>query len=387
MVHVSADPALPRSRVGLIATLLSTRQSYRGAGLHTYSYQLLRHLPSEGRRLDYAAFVNDPDYVPPAGVVLHRASRWSQRPALRIAWEQAALPLAARRQEVDLLHGLAYVLPLAAGMPGVVTVHDLTFRLFPEAFAPGNRLYLSTMTAASCRRARRIIAVSQATADDVEHLLHIPRERIDVVYNGVDDSFAQKSRADVDAFRREAGWPERFILSVGTIEPRKNYMMLLDAYALYRQRVTAAVPLLIGGGRGWDFEAVFSHVAALALEPHVRFLGFVPGAVLPWLYSAASLFVYPSFYEGFGLPLAEAMACGVPAITTTASSLPEVAGSAAITVNPQDAEALAAAMVAVLKDSDRQEAMRRAGLAQSERFRWPVAVAATAAVYERALGR
>ena len=387
MVHVSADPALQRSCIGLIATLLSTRQSYRGAGLHTYSYQLLRHLPREGRRLGYAAFVNDPDYAPPDDVALHRAPRWSQRPALRIAWEQAALPLAARRQGVDLLHGLAYILPLAAGMPGVVTVHDLTFRLFPEAFAPGNRLYLSTMTAVSCRRARRVIAVSEATARDVERLLHVPRERIDVVYNGVDDRFVQRSRPDVDTYRREAGWPERFILSVGTIEPRKNYLTLLDAYARYRQSATAAVPLLIGGGRGWDYEAVFAHVAALALEPHVRFLGFVPGDVLPWLYNAASLFVYPSFYEGFGLPLAEAMACGVPAITTTASSLPEVAGSAAITVAPRDVEALASAMIAVLGDADRQDAMRQAGLVQSERFRWPVAAAATAVVYERALGR
>ena len=174
---------------------------------------------------------------------------------------------------------------------------------------------------------------------------------------------------------------------MGTIEPRKDYLTLLDAYALYRQRATAALPLLIGGGRGWDYEIVFAHVTALGLESHVRFLGFVPADVLPWLYNAASLFVYPSFYEGFGIPLAEAMACGVPAITTTASSLPEVAGSAAITVTPRDAAALAAAMIAVLGDTDRQDAMRQAGLVQSQRFRWPVAAAATAAVYERALGK
>ncbi len=387
MVSVSADPApLQRPRIGLIATLLSTRQSYRGAGIHTYSHQLLRHLPREGRRLSYIAFVNDPDYAPPDDVSLHRAPQWSQRPSLRIAWEQTALPLAARRGQVDLQHGLAYVLPLASGAPGVVTVHDLTFRLFPDAFGVGNRLYLSTMTALSCRRARRVIAVSQATARDVEHLLHIARDRIDVVYNGVDEAFAPRPRPEVEAYRREAKWPDRFILSVGTIEPRKNYLTLLDAYALYRRSAAAPLPLLIGGGRGWAYEAVFARVQALALEPFVHFLGFVAGDVLPWLYNAASLFVYPSLYEGFGLPVAEAMSCGVPAITSTASSLPEVAGSAAVTVSPHDAEALAAAMVAVLVDTDRQDAMRQAGLAQSERFRWPVTAAATAAVYERVLG-
>ncbi len=378
---------LRRPRVGLIATLLSTAASYRGAGIHTYSQQLLHHLPQQAPSCDYLAFVNDPAYSPSPPLLLHRAPITSQRPARRILWEQTALPLAAYRQHLDLWHSLAYALPLATTLPSVVTVHDLTFLLFPRAFAPANRLYLSSITALSCRRARRVIAVSQATARDLERRLHIPADRIDVIYNGVDDALHPRPAAAVAAHRQQAGWPEHFILSIGTLEPRKNYPALLTAYALYRRLTPHPLPLIIGGGKGWRYETVFAHVAELDLQNHVSFLGFVPAEILPWLYCAADLFVYPSLYEGFGLPVAEAMACGVPAITSTASSLPEVAGSAALTLPPDDIEALARAMITILDDPDRQTAMRTAGFAQSRRFRWQQTAADTAAVYQRALNK
>lgn len=379
---MSAIASVPgRPRVGLIATLLSTSASYRGAGIHTYSRQLLHHLPDEHPDLDYLAFVNDPAYQPPSGVGLHRAPAASQRPMQRILWEQAALPLAARRGQIDLLHGLAYALPLAATVPGVVTVHDLSFLLFPQAFAPGNRFYLSRVTALSCRRARKVIAVSQATGQDVHRLLGIPADRIEVIYNGVDEAYHPRPAADIEAYRQRSGWPDRFLLSVGTLEPRKNYLMLIEAYAVYRQLAASPLPLLIAGGRGWHYDAIFDRVSALDLAQHIHFLGFAPASMLPWLYNAATVFVYPSRYEGFGLPLAEAMACGIPAITSTASSLPEVAGMAARMVDPDDVEALAETMHEVASDGERQVMMRTAGLRQAEHFRWPVTAAKTADLY------
>lgn len=374
-------PASGRPRVGLVATLLSTTASYRGAGIHTYSRQLLHNLPHQRPALDYLAFVNDPAYQPSPAIRLHRAPAASQRPLLRILWEQTALPLAARRRQIDLVHGLAYALPLAAGLPGVVTVHDLSFLLFPQAFGPGNRLYLSRITALSCRRARKVIAVSQATARDVRRLLGVPAERIEVIYNGVDEAFFPRPRAEIEDYRLRAAWPDRFLLSVGTLEPRKNHLMLIAAYAIYRGLAPAPLPLLIAGGRGWNYDAIFERVSALGLDQHVHFLGFTPASALPWLYNAAAVFVYPSRYEGFGLPVAEAMACGLPAITSTASSLPEVAGEAARTVDVDDAEALAAAIAEIAGDGERQAMMRAAGLEQAGRFRWSLTAAKTAALY------
>jgi len=374
-------PASGRPRLGLVATLLSTAASYRGAGIHTYSRQLLQHLPGQQPALAYHAFVNDPAYQPPPGIDLHRAPAASQRPLLRILWEQIALPLAARRRQIDLFHGLAYALPLAAGLPGVVTVHDLSFLLFPHSFGPGNRLYLSRITALSCRRARKVIAVSQATARDVQRLLGVPADRIEVIYNGVDEAYFPRPAAEIEETRLRAGWPDRFLLSVGTLEPRKNHLMLIEAYAIYRRLAVAPLPLLIAGGRGWQYDAIFARVSALGLDQHVHFLGFAPASLLPWLYNAATVFVYPSRYEGFGLPVAEALACGLPAITSTASSLPEVAGEAAHTVDPDDTETLAVALAAITGDAERRAMMRAAGLAQAERFRWTLTAAKTAALY------
>ena len=376
---------LARPRIGLLATLLSTKQNYRGAGLNTYSFQLLHHLPERNQQFEFLAYVSDANYQARSGMMLRKTSFPTQRPFARIFWEQSFLPLKARRDHLSLLHGLAYATPLLTHVPTVVTVHDLSFLLYPQSFRPGNRLYLSQMTAQSCHRARRVIAVSKATARDIVQLLGVSESKVEIVYNGVDSIYRPLPGAQVEEYRRQADWPEHFMLMVGTIEPRKNHITLLDAYARYRHKVKRPIPLLIGGGKGWYFEKVFERVKELGLERYVHFLGFVALTALPWLYNAASLFVYPSRYEGFGLPVAEAMACGTPAITSSASSLPEVAGDAALMVDPDDSEALAQTMAAVLDDRDRRDAMSKAGLAHADQFRWNTTVEATTEVYARAL--
>lgn len=387
MNFVSAtNEVLNGARIGLISTLLSTAQSYRGAGIHTYSHQLLQHLPGQFPGSQFSAFVGTADYQSSSGVSLHPAPSSERSPYARIFWEQTLLPLLAARQHLQLLHGLAYAAPLLTPLPTVVTVHDLSFLHFPQAFHAGNRLYLSRITALSCRRARRVIAVSQATAADLTRLLGIPSTKIDVVYNGVDDLFHPLPPHEITAIRAKQGWPEQFILCLGTLEPRKNHVVLLEAYAHYRHMSERPLPLLIGGGKGWYFQTIFERVKTLGLEAHVHFLGFVPARTLPWLYNAASLFVYPSRYEGFGLPVAEAMACGIPAITSTASSLPEVAGDAAPTLDPDDPEALAAAMHAILSEPARAAIIQQKGLARARQFRWAKTAADTAAVYARTLG-
>ena len=231
-------------------------------------------------------------------------------------------------------------------------------------------------------RARRIIAVSESTRRDLVEIYGISPAKIDVVHNGVDASFQPLPADQVAAFRQQRGLPDRFVLFVGTLEPRKNVVRLIEAYAkLPKERP----PLVLVGGKGWFYDEIFGRVEALALAGEVHFAGFIPAEDLPLWYNAADLFVYPSIYEGFGLPALEAMACGTAVIASTASSLPEDVGKAGKLVDPTDTDALTTAMEQVLSDRDLQEQMQAAGLAQAGGFSWERAARQTTNSYRRAL--
>jgi glycosyltransferase involved in cell wall biosynthesis len=267
----------------------------------------------------------------------------------------------------------------------VITVHDLSFLRYPERFRPANRLYLSTMTRLSCRRARRVIAVSQATADEIVRLLGVSAAHIDVIPHGVEhDRFQPVPAAELHGFRHEKDLPERFILYLGTLEPRKNILTLLEAYGR-TQAFREAVPLVIAGGKGWYYEEIFERVEQLGLTDAVRFPGFVPDAEIPLWYNAATVFVYPSIYEGFGLPLLEAMACGTPVIGSTASSIPEVVQGAGLLVAPDDVDQLSDSLDRVVQDRNLRADLSERGRARSASFTWQATAVATAASYRRAL--
>ncbi|MGD9317175.1 MAG: glycosyltransferase family 1 protein, partial [Anaerolineae bacterium] len=304
------------------------------------------------------------------------------RPQARILWEQGLQPRALRRANVDLLHSPAFVGPLASACPFVITVHDLSYLFFPQGFRTLNRNYLQTFTRLSVRQARRVIAVSESTKRDLVQQYGLSPGKVDVVHNGVDPGFRPLPADEVAAFRREEGLPGQFILFVGTLEPRKNVVRLVEAYArLPKDRP----PLMLVGGKGWLYDEIFSRVEALGLSSEVRFVGYVPADALPWWYNAADLFVYPSLYEGFGLPPLEAMACGTAVISSTASSLPEVVGQAGLLIDPADAEALAKAMEQVLADREMRKEMRSSGLAQAQNFSWEKTARQTVESYRRAL--
>jgi glycosyltransferase involved in cell wall biosynthesis len=234
----------------------------------------------------------------------------------------------------------------------------------------------------SVRRARRVIAVSESTKNDLVKIYGISPAKIDVVHNGVDASFQPLPADQVASFRQQKRLPDRFILFVGTLEPRKNIVRLIEAYAMLPKE---RPPLVLVGGKGWFYDEIFARVEELELTGDVRFAGFVPAEELPLWYNAADLFVYPSIYEGFGLPALEAMACGTAVITSTASSLPEVVGEAGQLVDPADTDAMANAMAQVLAKSDLQQEMIAAGLAQAAGFSWHNAARGTVDSYRRAL--
>lgn len=372
-------------RVGLLASLLSRQAGYRRAGVSRYIEALLQYLPTVATDLELVATVPrtvwglaHQDF---AGIEW-RLTRWpTERPVVRVAWEQLWASRVLR--DCAVVHGPVNVLPLAIDRPSVVTVHDVAFLHFPEHYPPAKRWYLRVMTGLSVRRAHRVIAVSEQTRRDVIRAYGVEPGRVVVVPNGIDAGWQRVRGEELAHWRAERGLPEHFLLFVGTIQPRKNVTTLIDALA----KLDAAIdwPLYIVGAPGWRETPVYRRVQERGLAQRVVFVGYVSPAELRYWYSAATLFVYPSLYEGFGLPVLEAMACGTPVITSDRSALPEVAGDAAWLVDPTDPAALATAIATLARDPERRIALTRAGFARAQAFSWERTARETAAVY-RALG-
>lgn len=383
---VSATTDAPR--VGVNALLLSAAASYRSAGVSGYIRRLLTYLPEVAADLRLTAFVPDGDLRLKTDLDLRPVRGWDvQQPLRRILWEQWALPQHVRRLGLNLLHGPVSIAPLLAGCATVVTIHDLTFLAYPQAFPAAKRLYLRSLVGRSARSARRVIASSYATAQDVVRRLRVPPERVTVVHLGVDPEFTPAPAAEVEAFRRRRGLPQRFILHVGTLEPRKNLVRLVEAFSRLRRCADLAdVRLVLAGGKGWGYDPVFAAVERLGLGQEVLFPGYVPDEELAWWYRAATVFAYPSLMEGFGLPVLEALACGAVVVTSAVSSMPEVAGDAALLVDPTDVDALADALQRALVDQELRAALRCRAVEQAQRFPWRRTVAQTAAVYRQVLG-
>jgi glycosyltransferase involved in cell wall biosynthesis len=382
MTLVSTDNA-GAIHVGVNAHLLSLDQNYRSAGINWYIYHLLCHLPDADSDLAYTAFLGERRFVGTPGVRCSLTRLPTHRPQVRIVWEQLVQPWAARRAGVDLVHAPAFVGPLVGSPPFVVTIHDLSFVGYPQNFRSGNRAYLRLFTRLSVHTARRVIAVSHSTREDLARFYGLSPRKVDVVYNGVDPAFRPMPADEVAAFRVRRGLPDRFILFVGTLEPRKNIARLISAYAQVPQ---PRPPLLLVGGKGWLYDDIFRRVESLGLTGEVNFVGYVEAAELPAWYNAALLFVYPSLYEGFGLPVLEAMACGTPVVSSTASSLPEVTGEAGILVDPHDTDALAGAIRRLAGDASLRDELATAGVRQAARFSWSETARGTARCFRRALG-
>jgi glycosyltransferase involved in cell wall biosynthesis len=256
----------------------------------------------------------------------------------------------------------------------------------PAAFNRSNRIYLSAVSRLAARRAARFIAVSETTRQDMVSHLDVDPRRVDVIYNGVDAQFRPAADSGVvRAFRESKGLPEQFILFLGTLEPRKNIPTLLRAYAVARQRGVTA-PLVLAGGGGWGDLRLHSLIDELGITASVILTGYVAMSEQTLWYNAATLFAFPSLYEGFGLPVLEAMASGTPVIASNHSSLREVVGSAGITVDPHDPDSLADALVATMRDDAARADLSARGLIQARRFTWERAAAETYATFSRALG-
>ncbi|MBN1979729.1 MAG: glycosyltransferase family 4 protein [Anaerolineae bacterium] len=368
--------------IAINAHLLSGQAGYRSAGVHQYIYQLLCHLGQADDRLRYTILLGEGEIPPDASLTQLRSRLPTSRALGRIPWEQLVQPWVLHRIEADLVHEPVFIAPLLSACPTIITIHDLSFIRLPHLFQPAKRLYLTAMTRLSARRARRLIAVSAHTAAESVKLLGVPMERIDVIYHGVDPAFRPLPASEVEAFRRRQGLPERFVLCVGTLEPRKNHTRLVEAFARIYNGKTK---LVLVGGKGWLYDELFARVKALELSDAVIFPGYAPNEELPLWYNAATAFVYPSLYEGFGMPVLEAQACGTPVLTSIAPPLPETAGDAALLADPYDIEALAASLDQMLGDGALRSELCERGLAHARRFTWARMARETVRAYRRAL--
>jgi glycosyltransferase involved in cell wall biosynthesis len=345
------------------------------AGVGVYTTQILRAMAVE--RPDCRFTV----YVPP-GVAAEasRSTSYREIPGLPFFGRHVQWPARLRRLKPEVFFGAAGALPLMdVGSPSVITIHDLAIYRNAGWFPSRQPLSTRWVVPSSLSRADRVIAVSTNTARDAEELFGVPRSRIAVVPHGVSPGLRPMSGEELAPVRKRLHLPERFVLFVGTIEPRKNLLTLLEAWAMMRDRPD----LVIVGGWGWNFEPIRERITRLGDKVH--HLDAIQPAELPAIYNLARVLAHPAWYEGFGLPPLEAMACGTPVVVSDSTSLPEVVGDAGLVVAAGDADAWRRALENVLGDQDLAADLRRRGILRAAEFSWSRSAAMTWSVIDNAV--
>jgi glycosyltransferase involved in cell wall biosynthesis len=365
-----------------------TAGAWQGAGIGRYTRELISAILAQSPAIRFTLFyaAGFPGADPPP--YLYEVQRLCtshphtravpiRLPPRRLTqiWHRVRLPLPIEwlTGPLDILHAPDFVAPPTRART-LVTIHDLSYMVHPECAVPGVAALLRAAVPRALQRADVIVADSESTRRDLQRLLDVAPERVSVVYPAVDERFRPLPPDVCEPVRQRLRLPSRFILFVGTIEPRKNLVRLLEAFAridpIALRDGGDNLFLVIAGRRGWMYQPVFEAIDRLDLRDRVHVLDFVADSDLPIVYNLARVFVYPSIYEGFGLPPLEALACGTPVITSDNSSLPEVVDNAALLTPADDVAALSHGMIRLLTDSALRDRLRQAGLEQARRFRW-----------------
>jgi glycosyltransferase involved in cell wall biosynthesis len=370
--------------IGIDAHMVGSRET----GNETYVANLLRALPGadRDRSFRYKAIALDPCAIQARLGDAAGVETVHVRPASSFVRIPTSMPLLALREEIDLLH-MTYVVPPILPCPAIVTVHDISYRLYPQYFPVRVRWMLSLLVPFSMRRAERVITVSHSAKRDILAHYDIPESKVAVTHEAAAPHFRRVDRVQARAeIKTRYGIDRDFVLSVGNLQPRKNVRGLVEAYAQMPAGLRSRYKLVIVGQALWHHSDIYQAVADRGLLADVIFTGYVPERDLVLLYNAASLFAYPSRYEGFGLPVLEAMACGTPVVTSCVSSLPEIAGDAALLVDPADVAAISSAVAMVLSEPALAQRLSAAGLEQARSFSWQRTALETLQVYRQVLG-
>ncbi len=362
------------------------------AGIGQYTYSLAKYLtqsspPDEFVGLAFGRGCCDLDGLEAQNFHIRRIGCIPRR-AMNLFWKTIDWPPAdVFTGAVDLFHFPSFVARPLRAAKSVVTIHDLAFMRMPEFSERKNAAFLSKHVPRTLDRVALVLVDSKFTASELVELYGYPESKTRVVPLGVEESFYPRPPAESSRQCRQYGLPEKFILCVSTVEPRKNIGTLLEAYGLLRDGGGEAPDLVLVGGEGWlgEDEKIERLIDKLKLRGAVRRLGYVSREAMPAIYSSALFFVFPSLYEGFGLPPIEAMACGLPVICSSTSSLPEIAGDAALLVPPCDAACMAGAMRKLIDDSALRRELIRKGLDRAKRFTWAETARLTMDAYREAL--
>ena len=357
------------------------------SGIPNYSRQILDYLLQIDTQNDYFLYCRNPIASVPAGNGHMRSSPSAKESSTSYGntiWLFTQGIRLMKKDKIDILWGTRQMLPpyVPKGMRKVLTVHDLVWHYFPETMDRYNLLVMKIFAGRSIKAADHIIAVSEATGRAIVDILGVRREKISVIPHGADDYTTLDRKSSAEYISGKYRTSRDYILTVSTVEPRKNLKTLLAVYS--RLRNGGAPQLLIAGASGWKTSSIYAEHQGLGLsEEEVKFLGYVPDEDMNRLYSGARLFLFPSAYEGFGMPLLEAMAAGTPVIASNSSSLPEVAGSAGILLDPYDVEAWRASIAKVLSEESFRNKLAADGVERSRQFSWKKAARQTLEVFER----
>ncbi len=350
------------------------------AGVGNYVYQLVWMLAKIDNKNQYYVIVNKDNanlfQIKKKNFHIIKAPNFTTTRILRILWEQTGLSLLCWRHKIDILHSTGFVAPLFLPCKSVVTIHDMTFFSHPEYHEISKIRYFRALIPRSARKAAAISADSENTRREITKYLGISSGKIKTIHLAGNPSCVQVEKKEAkQLLKNKYSISSEFILFVGTIEPRKNIAGLIDSYA----KAKVAEKLVIVGKKGWMYEEIFVKIKKHKIEEKVIFTGFVPEEDLKFFYSAAELFIYPSFYEGFGLPILEAMQCGCPVITSNISSVAEIAGDAAVLIDPH--KDFSNEIKLLLADKNKQEELRQKGFKQAKKFSWEKCAGETLELY------
>jgi glycosyltransferase involved in cell wall biosynthesis len=371
-------------RIAFDGTTLQERRT----GVSVYTEALLRHLAPLAEGDEIVVFSNGPVRTAaplPASVrVLNGRSL-----PIRLVWIQGLAPFAIRSASPDVVHFTTAIAPISGGrVPTVLTVHDMSMTLHPQMHGPARRFVARPIAEHAIARATAILTPSEHTRRDVLETCHVPADRVHVLPLAAASEFTpMTSTRRLDGLRAAYGLAERFLLHVGTIEPRKNLERLLEAFARVRKGVAADRQLVMAGAPGRRSGDVVRRIHALGLGDAVRLTGYVPFDDLPALFNAAEVVVFPSLYEGFGLPVVEAMACGRPIVASSTSAVGELVGDAAERIDPGSADSIAAGLRRVLEDPDWRCELGARALARARGHSWTATARRTFAIYRQVAGR
>lgn len=369
-------------RIGILV-LMAGRAA---GGPETYEVELLRALAAIDQKNEYIVYCTGPEAPAAIGIQQHNFRYHLLQPPIRPLSIAVTLPWQLKLDGVDLLHSTFTPPPLTV-TPEILTIHCLSSFVHPEFYSPIIAMRLNALLRLGMLKSKALLCVSQTTADDIHQRFGIPRERLAVTYNGVSNRFRpEPAELARNAVKEHLGINGPYALFLGKIEPRKNVTRLIDAFVRFRNDTGSNTRLVIAGGNSSVTPEIERQIAASGQQAAFQQLGYVSSELLSALYSAARMFLFPSLWEGFGIPITEAMACGTPVLTANTTCLPEVAGSAALIVDPFSVEQIAAGIAQLDASEVLRQKLSAKGLERAKLFTWAQTAKNTLDVYERITG-